>query len=230
MTAPQFLLLAAMAEEREPFLEAADDVTSERPGPTVGSTLTDIVLGGVPGQILTTGIGPVNAAAALTGMLAASPAPSQILSVGSAGGLHEDIGVGEVVIGTDLRFADVDARAFGYAFGQVPGMPESYVAAAPPAPIQAQEYVSPGLLVTSSSFVTAELAAEIRAHLPSALAVDMESAALAQTCYLHGIVSFTSVRGISDLCSPRAGEEFHDGLGVAARRSAEITRTLIMQR
>src|SRR5690625_147754 len=230
MPAPQFLLLAAMAEEREPFLEAADAVTGERPGPTAGSLLTEIVLDGVPGQILTTGIGPVNAAAALTGVLTGAPAPAQILSVGSAGGLHENIGVGEVVIGTDLRFADVDARAFGYAFGQVPGMPESYVAAAPPAPIQAQEYVSPGLLVTSSSFVTAELAAEIRAHLPSALAVDMESAALAQTCYLHGIVSFTSVRGISDLCSPRAGEEVHVGRGRAARRSAEITRTRITQR
>lgn len=230
MPAPKFLLLAAMAQEREPFLEAADDITGERPGPTEGSLLTEIVLDGVPGKILTTGIGPVNAAAALTGLLAAVPAPAQILSVGSAGGLHENIAVGDVVIGTELRYADVDARAFGYAFGQVPGMPESYAAPAPPARITVAEYVTPGLLVTSSSFVTAELAAAIRAHLPSALAVDMESAALAQTCHVHGINSFTSVRGISDLCSPRAGEEFHDGLGLAARRSAEITRTLITQR
>ena len=230
MPAPQFLLLAAMAEEREPFLEAADAVTGERPGPTAGSLLTELVLDGVPGQSLITGIGPVNAAAALTGMLTAAPAPARILSVGSAGGLHENIGVGEVIIGADLRYADVDARAFGYTFGQVPGMPETYPAPAPPAGVTAAEYVTTGLLVTCSSFVTADLASAIRAHLPSALAVDMESAALAQTCYLHGITSFTAIRGISDLCSPRAGEEFHDGLGLAARRSAEIARTFITKR
>src|SRR5690625_4903874 len=103
MPAPQFLLLAAMAEEREPFLEAADAVTGERPGPTAGSLLTELVLDGIPGQILTTGIGPVNAAAALTGMLTAAPAPARILSVGSAGGLHENIGVGEVIIGAEDR-------------------------------------------------------------------------------------------------------------------------------
>src|SRR5690625_934472 len=162
MPAPQFLLLAAMAEEREPFLEAADAVTGERPGPTAGSLLTELVLDGIPGQILTTGIGPVNAAAALTGMLTAAPAPARILSVGSAGGLHENIGVGEVIIGADLRYADVDARAFGYTFGQVPGMPETYPAPAPPAGVTAAEYVTTGLLVTCSSFVTADLASAIR--------------------------------------------------------------------
>ena len=84
-----------------------------------------------------------------------------------------------------------------------------------------------GLLVTSSSFVGAELAAGIRERLPQALAVDMESAALAQTCLLLGLERFVSVRGISDLCTPRAGEDFRRGLGLAAGRSADAVLDLL---
>lgn len=40
--------------------------------------------------------------------------------------------VGDLVVGTQFRYADADATAFGYAPGQVPGMPESFTAAEPP--------------------------------------------------------------------------------------------------
>lgn len=224
--APRFLLLAAMPQEREPFLGAAG---LQRPGPSPHSTVTDVEVEGVPGQILLTGIGPVAAAAALSAWLATHPAPAHIISVGSAGGLHPSIDVGEVVVGCTYRYADVDARQFGYEFGQVPGMPAAYPGPAPHAETLARShgYVHAGLVVTASSFISAELAGPIREQFPGALAVDMESAALAQTCHLHGAPAFTSIRGISDLCTPRAGADFHDGLGLAAQRSFEITRTLI---
>lgn len=226
MALPRFLVLAAMTEEQVPFLDAADEVSKHRPGPTTHSLLTDIVLDGAAGHVLVTGIGPVNAAAALSGWLATNVPPNHILSVGSAGGLHESVKVGDVVVGVEYRYADVDARAFGYTFGQVPQMPEKYQGSNA-ASLLAGDRVHPGLVVTSSSFVSAENAATIRNHFPAALAVDMESTALAHTCHLHGVRRFTAIRGISDLCTPRAGEEFHDGLGLAARRSFEITRTLI---
>lgn len=227
--AAEFLLLAAMDQEREPFLAASEQVGAEIPGPTRVSRLTPLVLGGRRGQVLVTGIGPVNAAAALSGWLAQNEAAGPVVSVGTAGGLHPQVSVGEVVIGTEYRYADVDARAFGYAFGQVPGMPAQYPAssAAAVAGRRWPEFVHTGLLVTSSSFVSAELAGQIRTATPGALAVDMESAALAQTCYLHRVSTFISVRGISDLCTPRAGEDFHDGLGQAAQRSAEVSLTLL---
>lgn len=221
---PRFLLLAAMPEERAPFLPAG---AVHRPGPSPHSELTDITVEGVPGRILRTGIGPVSATTALSAYLATEGAPGLIVSVGSAGGLHEDVAVGSVVVGTSYRWADVDARAFGYEMGQVPGMPAHYGTTVGPDWLDGREGVHLGELLTSSSFVSAELAAQIREHFPEGLAVDMESAALAQTCHLHGVERFVSVRGVSDLCSPRAGEDFHDGLGIAATRSYEITRTLL---
>lgn len=215
-----------MPEEREPFL---GEGAQHRPGTSPHTELTDVDIAGVPGQILLTGVGPVAAAAALSAHLAVHPRPRLIVSVGSAGGLHPSVAVGSVVVGKSYRWADVDARAFGYEMGQVPRMPAQYLTSIDLEELRSREHVHVGELLTSSSFVSAELAQPIRENFPHGLAVDMESAALAQTCHLHGITSFVSIRGISDLCTPRAGEDFHDGLGLAATRSYEVARTLLAQ-
>lgn len=229
MTSPTFLLVAAMNEESDPFIKAASSVGASQNGPTHLSSATPVHIGGSEGVILVTGVGVVNASTALSAWLMSNPRPTWVVSVGSAGGLHPEINVGDVVIGSHYRYGDVDARQFSYDFGQVPGMPvefkpESVDLALTP---EAQQRVHQGLLVTCSSFVDASGAVEIRQHLPQALAVDMESAALAHTCFLYRHPRFVSIRGISDLCSPRAGEEFHDGLGLAAERSRELTTTFL---
>lgn len=213
-----------MAEEAEAVRTRCDAVATSHPGPTGGSTATQITIGDRTGTLLTTGIGPVNAAAALARWLGtAEPAP--VISIGSAGGLAPSIAAGDVVIGRRYRYADVDARAFGYEYGQVPGMSVEYPATIMPT-VEAS-HIHTGLLVTGSSFVDACVAEQIRGHLPEALAVDMESAALAQVCAITGAHQFMSIRGISDLCSPAAGEEFHDGLGRASARSAEVVLNVL---
>lgn len=225
MAGGDFLLVAAMDAERQPFLQADPHASPSQPGPAPSSSVTNVNIGGARGQILVSGIGPVNAASALSGWLAKNQQPRWIVSVGSAGGLHPKVKVGDVIVGTHYRYADVDARQFGYAYGQVPGMPEEFQPT--PAPVDLGQRIHAGLLVTSASFVDAPKADTIRAHFPHAWAVDMESAALAHTCHIYGVQRFVAIRGVSDLCSPQAGEEFHDGLGQAAERSREITTTFL---
>jgi adenosylhomocysteine nucleosidase len=59
--------------------------------------------------------------------------------------------------------------------------------------------VIPGLLVTGDQFIdTDEARSKILANFPDAIAVDMESAALAHVCYLKKI-PFLSFRVISDV-------------------------------
>lgn len=225
MTTPQFLLLAAMPEEREPFLQSASQVGTTRREGAIEVTPVDIA--GHPGEIMLTGIGPIAAASSLTAWLSTRDQPQVIISVGSAGGLHSRVKVGQVIIGHEYRYADVDAQAFGYHFGQVPGQPPAFTTQE----VQVDEdYVHTGLIVTSSSFVSADLAIPIREHFPHALAVDMESTALAQVCHRYGAKNFVSIRGISDLCTPVAGEDFHDGLGTAAERSRQITHKILTQK
>ena len=43
-------------------------------------------------------------------------------------------------------------------------------------------------------------------------------------------VPFVSVRGVSDLCGPRAGQDFHIGAEEAAARSAAVVLALLNRR
>ena len=122
-------VVVAMAEEAEPFLADADS-RCENPHVIGGAELYAVEAAGRPVLVVRTGIGLVNAASTLSVMLERFE-PSAVISAGSAGGLRADVNVGDLVIGTEFRYADADATAFGYAPGQVPGMPESFDAAGP---------------------------------------------------------------------------------------------------
>ena len=82
-----------------------------------------------------------------------------------------------------------------------------------------------GLICTGDRFVedAAELAA-IKRHFPQGMAVDMESAAIAQTCFVYG-VPFLSFRIVSD--TPGAHDDnfaqYRDFWATMAERSFQTT-------
>lgn len=228
------VVFAAMAEEAAPFVAAAERVGEPtRVGP---AEVRELVLAGRPVVLARTGIGLVNAAASAAAVLAATGA-SAAVSAGTAGGLP-GTQVGDVVVGTAYRYTDADATAFGYAPGQVPGMPERYetggtlVAAltdltgdAPTAQVAGLP-VRVGEMVAGDSFVTAANVEPVRARFPAALSVDMETTALAQVAHLFG-VPFVSVRGVSDLCGPAGADDHLTHVDDAAERSARVVIALL---
>nr|WP_281369890.1 5'-methylthioadenosine/adenosylhomocysteine nucleosidase [Leifsonia psychrotolerans] len=226
-------ILAAMDDELAPFIERAENVGPAR---QVGNAVhRDAVLGGRPVVLVQTGIGLVNAAGAATAVILKAQRDggvSLIISAGTAGGLGAEVRVGDVVVGTDYINVDADARAFGYVLGQVPRMPASYPAAhyltdaVFSAPRPRTGAVHQGLIVSSYGFVTQERATRITGDFPGALATDMESSAIAQTCHVYG-VPFLSIRGISDLCGPAANDDFLDQVDDAATQSATMVLSAI---
>ena len=76
-------------------------------------------------------------------------------------------------------------------------------------------------MLAGNSFITAANAGRARELFPEAVSTDMESTALAQVC-AGAEVPFVSVRGVSDLCGPQAGQDFHIGVEEAATRSAAV--------
>src|SRR5699024_10004842 len=54
--------------------------------------------------------------------------PDVIINTGSAGGYARFLNVGDIVISNEVVHHDVDATGFGYAYGQVPKMPATFVA------------------------------------------------------------------------------------------------------
>ncbi|MGO1468004.1 MAG: 5'-methylthioadenosine/S-adenosylhomocysteine nucleosidase [Microbacterium gubbeenense] len=214
------IVQVAMDEEAQPFLKAARQVSDPV---TVGRAVhRGIMFGEATVVLVVSGIGMVNAADAAAGAIHRyGPEGVILVSAGSAGGLGADARVGDVVVGTSVVNVDADARAFGYALGQVPGMPATYEADPQLAAALADgESVRRAPMGSGEKFVTADLAHALRADFDGLWSVDMETAAVAQVAHNHG-ARFAACRAISDLCAPDF-EEFETHIDDAAERSARV--------
>lgn len=223
MIAVDAVIVTAMADESAPFVDRADFVGEIS---QVGHALHRLLSFEGRGVLLVQcGIGLVNSATAAAVAISAT-STRVVISAGSAGGVGEDVGVGDVVVGSTYIYSGADARAFGYSLGQVPGMPESYASdqdlleAAVGADVPDLRVLA-GTMISGDAFIDASTVDAIRMAFPGALSTDMESAALAHTSHLYG-VPFLSVRGISDLCGPSAGADFLTHVDDAAERSARV--------
>lgn len=182
--------------------------------------------------LVESGIGKV--LAALTATLLISHYHVDILmNTGSAGGIGADLKIGDVVIADRLAYHDADVTAFGYQYGQMPGMPVAYetdqalnklaLAAA-----QKQDLsVHVGLIVSGDQFVhSKEQIAKIKEHFPAALANEMESTAIAQVAYRYQ-VPFVIIRAISDNANEEAHVDFDSFIIEAGEKSAKMVQTFL---
>lgn len=154
------------------------------------------------------GIGKVNAAVG-TMRLVQEHHPDAIISTGLAGGIDPSMKVMDVMAATQAVYHDVDCGGISSTgdivlLGQVQGLPARYDADqrlldhALGVPLTLGERLMTGLICTGDQFITdRERQNDIKRHFPDGLACDMESAAIAQTCYLEK-VPFISLRVISD--------------------------------
>ncbi len=148
------------------------------------------------------GIGKVNAAVG-TLRLIQQHHPDCILSTGLAGGIDVGLQVMDVVVGAQTAYHDVYCGE-GNEPGQVQGLPARFDAhpallSVARAVGQGSELcVREGLMCTGDQFITdRSRQAAIKEMFPDGLACEMESAAIAHTCYLMKM-PFLSIRVISD--------------------------------
>ena len=179
------------------------------------------------------GIGKVNAAIGASEMIRRYN-PDLLVSTGCAGGGRTDMEVMDIVASTELAYHDVYCgEAMGETvYGQVQGMPARY--SSPSDLVEKAKSVSPrvhaGLIVTGDWFVDSkEKMREIVSHFPEAAAVDMESAAIAQTCHIYGI-PFISFRVISDIpLKDTNAAMYHDFWNTVADHSFETTKEFLLK-
>ena len=176
------------------------------------------------------GIGKVNAAIQTVEMIRQYK-PDVIISSGCAGGNGDDVNVQDVVVSSELAYHDVycgTAIDSTTVYGQVQGLPARY---------QADPYLlkkalltgaKPGLIITGDWFVDSkDKMREIIGHFPEAKAVDMESCAIAQTCYINK-VPFISFRVISDIpLRDTDASQYHNFWDTVAEKSFKTTKTFI---
>lgn len=166
---------------------------------------------GVNILLIKSGIGKVHGA--LAAIKAIQNNADLIITTGLAGGIDISLTQGDIVLAKEVCYHDVWCGTPN-AKGQVQDMPLYYKS--PKELLQRveentpKEYFKYGLTVTGDQFVTdvAHLQ-KIKKDFPAALAVDMESAAIAQTCFLNE-TAFLSLRIISDVVGKPKQQEQYD--------------------
>ena len=201
------------------------------------------------------GIGKV-AAATTVATLIERFAVKEVVFSGVAGGLGDEVKVGDVVIAKELVQHDFDASPLFpryeiplYSRSHFPSSPlqhECLLQAAKlslPGLVQALQgehlladlgvnaqdiLVHEGLVVSGDQFISNNAQRDdLRARLPFALAAEMEGAAVAQVC-LDFKVPFAAVRVISDRADDSAGLNFTQFIEeVAAPYGAHVIQTYL---
>lgn len=183
------------------------------------------------------GIGKVNAALGAQRMINEFH-PDVLISTGCAGGNGDDINIQDVIVSRELCYHDMYCGAAidnVTQYGQVQGMPARFKAepwllekAQQLSTLHSTFKIHEGLVVTGDWFVdTREKMREIVTIFPEAKAVDMESCAIAQTCYINH-VPFISFRVISDIpLRDTNAAQYHNFWDTIAENSFEVTRHFV---
>ena len=183
------------------------------------------------------GIGKVNAALGAQRMINEFH-PDCIISSGCAGGNGDDINIQDIIVSSELCYHDVycgKAIDDTTVYGQVQGLPVRFQAdpelldkAMQLSVTNSQLSIHKGLIVTGDWFVdTKDKMREIIGHFPEAKAVDMESCAIAQTCYINK-VPFISFRVISDIpLRDTDASQYHNFWDTVAENSFQTTRAFV---
>lgn len=190
-------IIVAMSKELRLLLnELTDktDVTVDNVVFHVGRIGTHIV------YAMQCGIGKVNAAIG-TQLLINKFSPDLVINTGVAGGACQDAKQMDVVIGAKIAYHDVWCGP-GTEYGEAAGCPLYF--ASDKTVIKAAEHLhlsEPlkfGLICSGDKFIASkEEIQAIKKHFPDVTAVDMESASIAQVCYLKN-KPFFILRVISD--------------------------------
>ncbi len=225
-------IIGAMEEEVE-FLRA--QIENAEHFQRAGYDFYSGKLAGEQVVLLKSGIGKVNAAIG-TAILLEHFSPHCVINTGSAGGFDKTLEIGDVVISSEVRHHDFDLTCFGYEHGQVAGMPPAFIPDARLVAIAEQSIrtvdgvkVVKGLVATGDYFMSEpSKVAETRARYPNLMAVEMEAAAIAQTCFRFD-VPFMVFRALSDIAGKESPVSFQQFLTTAGVNSAQMVIEMVRE-
>ena len=225
-------IIGAMEEEVETLLQLMEEKQETK---KAGSIFYDGILEGLPVTVVQCGVGKVNAAMC-TQILCDCFGVTHLVNTGIAGSLCADLDIGDLVVSQDAMYHDVDAVAFGYPMGKVPGMDVTSFPADDMLlgyAFAAAEAVNPGhtkigRVASGDQFVASKEVKQRIIDLTQGLCTEMEGAAIAQTAYRNKL-PFVILRAISDKADDSAEMDYPSFEGIAAHRCAAVTQALAKQ-
>lgn len=197
-----------------------------------GKIFAEGIIGDKDVILTKSGIGKVNAACGVVEMIS-NYHPDYIINTGIAGGIDIKTQIMDVVVGQEVVYHDVWCGE-GNEYGQVQDLPAKfcsdkhlYQAATN---LNSEINIYGGLICSGDKFITDKKELEdIKSKFADGLAVDMESASMAQVCYLYNI-PFLSLRIISDTPGVKDHwEQYSNFWDKAPEKSAEVIRKLLKE-
>lgn len=180
------LLLPLLEEEKKTDIEGYETYSGRLSGHDV--------------CMLKCGIGKVNAALSCSALIR-NFHPDLVINSGVAGGADASVHVLDVVLATEVAYHDVwcgPGTEWGAAHGCLALMPTDSNVLKAADSICTSARFHRGLICSGDIFVSKEEEIRtIKSHFPEALALDMESGAIAQVCSMAN-VPFSIIRVISD--------------------------------
>lgn len=222
-------IIAAMDSEREQLVRILENTTHIDEGLF---SYTEGTIGHNTAILMQCGIGKVNAAVGTVELIHQFH-PDCIISTGVAGGIDKSLNLMDVVAADRIVYHDVWCGGEN-DYGQVQGLPTYlptdrtlYQCALS---LPESNHVKGGLICSGDKFISERKELDIiKEHFPDGLAVDMESGAIAQVCYLYK-VPFLSFRIISDTPNKESRERFQEYLdfwGEMSRLSFKTTEAFL---
>ncbi|MBR1600509.1 MAG: 5'-methylthioadenosine/adenosylhomocysteine nucleosidase [Alphaproteobacteria bacterium] len=172
------------------------------------------------------GMGNVNAALCASDLINIFNV-DMIINVGISGGLTPKLNIGDFIVGDEIVYHDVWCGKPN-KIGQVQDLPELFYSNKQLTSMLPD--LKHGQICCGDLFVDNKSALDnIVANFPKALAVDMESAAIAQTCYLYD-KPLLSVRQISDTPGIKHhAEQYASFWENAPKNSADMVKKLLKE-
>ena len=221
-------LIGAMAVEVEGLMDLMTDREEKHIGMDV------FVSGKLCGQeavLAVCGPGKVNAALCAQSMILHYH-PEWVLNLGVAGAGEAGVSIGDMVIATAAVQHDMDTSPLGDPVGLVSGINKVYfeadasIAARLAACVKEEGANSLlGVIASGDQFICDSAKKAWIADSFSAVACEMEGAAIAQTAYRNGI-PFVILRAISDKADDSAEMDYPTFEAMAADHCAKVTLTM----
>jgi adenosylhomocysteine nucleosidase len=184
--------------------------------------------------LVQSGVGKVNASRC-TQILIDNVKVDYIFNIGVAGGISNNLNVGDIVIGEKLVQHDFDITAFNHEKGYIPNVgvyidSDSYLIDITKKVINNDKSINvlSGVIASGDIFCTSETMSKKINKKFNALCVEMEGSAVAQVCYLCNI-PFLVLRSISDTPDNNNVITYEEFLEDSCKKVAGIMNKIICE-
>ena len=185
--------------------------------------------------LIKSGIGKVNAARTAQALIDNFKV-DYVINIGIAGSLNSLLDIGDVVIAKKVIQHDFDITAFGHSKGYItgvgdflqsnPDLVEEFTNSLESTP-EKNYKIKVGIIATGDIFCTESwMKDKIRAKF-NADVEDMESAAIAQVCYLSE-TPFIAVKSISNTPKGENAIAYSNNIKLASKRCANVLKEILI--